>query len=85
MNNFNAFKRLENEWMAQLPPDVEFQVCSQVRNATGAGRVADIFLPCALRMAAHLLGGHASEVCNGLPSGRGSDVPLDWRQPPGRF
>ncbi len=73
--------------MSQLPPELEFQVTSQVRSASAAGRVADIFLPCALRTAAHLLGGTAPVGCPGLPSGRSSlgETFVDWRRPPGRF
>lgn len=87
MREFNAFKRLENEWMSQLPSELEFQVSSQVRSAAAAGRVADIFLPCALRTAAHLLGGGAPTTYSCLPPGRGmtTDVLPDWRRPPGRF
>lgn len=87
MREFNAFKSLENDLMSQLPPELEPQVFSQVRSAAAAGRVADIFLPCALRTAAHLLGGGAPAQYSCLPSGRGalSDVLPDWRRPPGRF
>ncbi|MCS7035106.1 MAG: hypothetical protein RMJ33_01540 [Saprospiraceae bacterium] len=87
MSEFNAFKRLEHEWMSQLPPELEFQVSSQVRSAAAAGRVADIFLPCALRTAAHLVGGGAPGKYSCLPPGRGimGDALPDWRRPPGRF
>lgn len=87
MREFNAFKRLENDLMSQLPPELEPQVFSQVRSAAAAGRVADIFLPCALRTAAHLLGGGAPGQYSCLPPGRsvGGDVLPDWRRPPGRF
>lgn len=87
MSELNAFKRLENAWMSQLPSELEPQVFSQVRSAVAVGRVADIFVPCALRTAAHLLGGSAPGKYSCLPSGRDltSDAPPDWRRPPRSF
>ncbi len=83
MKKINAFKRLEEAWSAHLPAEVELQVCCQVRNATAAGRMADIFLPNALRIAAHLVGGGAPQVYACLPPGSSwaADT-VDWRRPP---
>ncbi len=81
MYQFNTFKHLEEKWASGLPPELEFRVSAQVRYASTASRMADIFLPGALRMAAHLLGGGAPGKYPGLPSGSAGDSAfgLDWR------
>ncbi|MCS6930382.1 MAG: hypothetical protein NZM43_12910 [Saprospiraceae bacterium] len=88
MYDFNAFKSLETRWMSQLPPELEFQVSSQVRMATAAGRVMEIFVPNALRTAAYLIGGSSPTRVLGLPSGKQIEADpfsIDWRQPPKHY
>ncbi|MFN4079652.1 MAG: hypothetical protein ACK4NS_02030 [Saprospiraceae bacterium] len=72
MNNFRDIQAAREE---MLPPDIEHRLMHQVESYAHLGRIADLFIPTALKACVNLVGGGAV-----VKEPQSSEAEFDWRK-----